>query len=230
MIKKIIVIHFAFLVSLFIFSSSGYCFNIEHLDDDDLMYAQVENIFFVAESRIGDRGGFAQWEIILGPEMANFNWQNGLEVDFTLTYDRSADLVIYQVAYNELRHSFSMYMSNLTDLYIRTWAKKAGTSIIVYDLALDGTLLGDIASAIGPYMLDILHLMDANLEDGFVLTGKQKLTWGSTVPSGFDTLSAQFFGGGNIADTVPEPATMYMLGISIVGLFSFVRLKRKYNR
>jgi hypothetical protein len=142
-------------------------------------------INFVAEGRIGDRGGAATFELDLGQStaapatQAQYPWVSGQVEPFTLTYDTGTGLVTFQLGGRTLIYAPT---ATFTDIYIRTRATQTGTSVVVNNLVLDGCAVPDQSSATGNG-LDYLHLSGGTLGDGFVLTGDATMTWGATPPT-----------------------------------------------
>jgi len=142
-------------------------------------------INFVAEGRIGDRGGAATFELDLGQStaapatQAQYNWISGQAEPFTLSYNNISGVVTFQLGGRTLNYSPG---ATFTDIYIRTRATQAGTSVVVNNLVLDGCGIVDQSGATGDG-LDYLRLAGGTLGDGFVLTGNATLTWGVTPPA-----------------------------------------------
>jgi hypothetical protein len=142
-------------------------------------------INFVAEGRIGDRGGAATFELDLGQStaapatQAQYNWISGQAEPFTLSYNNISGVVTFQLGGRTLNYSPG---ATFTDIYIRTRATQAGTSVVVNNLVLDGCGIADQSGATGDG-LDYLRLVGGTLGDGFVLTGNATLNWGAIPPA-----------------------------------------------
>lgn len=141
-------------------------------------------IQFVAEGRIGDRSGAATFELDLGATTAapfttaQYGWINGQPEPFTLSFDSMSGVVTFQLGGKTLNYTPG---GSFTDIYVRTRATQAGTSIVVDNLVLDGCPVADNSTAVGDGV-DYLRLSGGTLNDGFVLTGIATLSWGAVVP------------------------------------------------
>jgi len=158
----------------------------EHLAGDTELINAIDELIFVAEGRIGDRGGKATFELKLnqdtgipGGPQAQFDWQSGDAVDFTLTFNPgSTSTAQFSLGGQTLNYSFTGGTLP-TDIFIRTRATKAGSSALVDSLVLDGDAVNDSSFADGDGAgLDNLRIASATMiDDGFVLTGSSVLSW-----------------------------------------------------
>jgi hypothetical protein len=157
-----------------------------HVATDAEMLAVIQNIAFVAEGRIGDRGGAATFELDLGDDTGNpattaqYNWQSAQAEPFTLGYDKSSNVVTFTLGGRTLVYSPA---NAFKEFFVRTRATEASTSVQVCDLVLNGGSVGDVSSAAGPDGLDILAVSGVDLYQGFTLTGVAVLSWGATPPT-----------------------------------------------
>lgn len=143
---------------------------------------------FVAEGRIGDRGGSATFELDLGTNSAapavtrDYDWQNGMRESFTLVYNVERNLVLFACGTQTM--SFAPEKGRpMTDIFVRVRADEAGSSARIDEIMIDGEGFSEPSSAAGANGVDILWIRGANLADGFLMTGVAKLAWGSAAPS-----------------------------------------------
>lgn len=157
-----------------------------HVATDAEMLSYIQNIAFVAEGRIGDRGGAATFELDLGDNTGNpattaqYPWQSGVVEPFTLVYDKVANVATFTLGGRVLTYSPSV---SFKECFVRARAVDANTSVRVYDLVLNGESLGDLSAATGADGLDILAVSGVDLSQGFTLTGIAVLTWTSAPPT-----------------------------------------------
>jgi hypothetical protein len=158
-----------------------------HLSSDAEMVALLSDTIFVAEGRIGDRGGSATHELDLGystgsPDVtSDYDWQNGIPVSFSLAYDFATGLVTYTLGGTVL--NYTTPYSGFGDLFIRTRANPAGSAITVYDLVIGGQPLTETSSAVGSGGLDILWISGISAASGFTLEGTVVLSWSGSSPT-----------------------------------------------
>lgn len=166
---------------------AGAVIQTGHFATDAEMLAILSDSLFVAEGRIGDRGGAATFELDLGQTtaapavQAQYPWQNGLAEPFSLTYDAGTRLVTFSLGGRILT-----YVTEFRDfgvIYVRTRAVDVGASVSVGNLILDGSALGDASVAVLPGGLDILWITGGAFDAGFTLTGVATLNWGAIIPS-----------------------------------------------
>jgi len=156
-----------------------------HVATDAEMLAYIQNIAFVAEGRIGDRGGVATFELDLGDDTGNpyttaqYPWQSAVAEPFTVTYNNPTNVATFTLGGKTLTYSPGV---SFKEFFVRTRATELNSSIQVYDLVLNGVSVGDISSATGPG-LDILAVSGVDLFQGFTLTGIAVMTWTGTPPS-----------------------------------------------
>jgi hypothetical protein len=176
---------------------------------------------FVAQGRIGDRGGAATYEIglhtppgltgaaPLAPTNAggstNFAWGNAQPVTFTLA--RAGDTVTF---------SMGNYVASYTDLVVgevnalAVRLRATGTSSVsLSSLDLDGPF-GPFTRAGGGAEYWLLEAIGGD----FSLTGQATLSWTGPVPNQ-SNLSFQIKG---LVTPVPEPASLALLGMGLLGL------------
>jgi hypothetical protein len=179
-----------------------------HVATDAEMLAYIQNIAFVAEGRIGDRGGVATFELDLGDDTGNpyttaqHPWQSGVAEPFTVAYDKPGNEVTFTLGGKTLAYTPAV---SFKEFFVRTRATELNTAIQVYDLVLNGQPLGDISSATGPG-LDILAVSGVDLAQGFTLTGTAVMTWTGTAPTQ-SRLAFQIKVGN--APTVPAEGTSW---------------------
>lgn len=192
------------------------------------------DIPWAAESRIGrvgdhelnihDHTNSAQNRV-----QANYdNWVSGEAVDFSLAFDSLLNTLTYTVDGIELSKT-EIFEDNFSDLYIRTSARKEGTSMVVDNLFLsDETMsasIGDISSAscsggvgCGYFDADYLHIGD--IVGNFTLTGQSTMTWLGAKPNNSNLAYQIKLVEGSGSVPVPEPATLSVFSLGLVGLFA----------
>ncbi|MDJ1178272.1 PEP-CTERM sorting domain-containing protein [Roseofilum sp. BLCC_M91] len=192
------------------------------------------DIPWAAESRIGrvgdhelnihDHTNSAQNRV-----QANYdNWVSGEAVDFSLAFDSLLNTLTYTVDGIELSKT-EIFEDNFSDLYIRTSARKEGTSMVVDNLFLsDETMsasIGDISSAscsggvgCGYFDADYLHIGD--IVGDFTLTGQSTMTWLGAKPNNSNLAYQIKLVEGSGSVPVPEPATLSVFSLGLVGLFA----------
>jgi len=157
-----------------------------HVATDAEMLSYIQNIAFIGEGRIGDRGGAATFELDLGDNTGNpatvaqYPWQSGVAEPFTLGYDKVTNVATFTLGGRVLTYSPSV---SFKEFFVRTRAVDANTNVHVYDLVLNGENVGDVSAATGPDDLDILAVSGVDLSQGFTLTGIAVLTWTATPPT-----------------------------------------------
>ena len=157
-----------------------------HVGTDAEMLSYIQNIAFVAEGRIGDRGGAATFELDLGDNTGNpattaqYAWQSGVAEPFTISYNKITNVVTFTLGGRVLTYSPAV---SFKEFFVRTRAVDANTSVQVYALVLNGVSVGDLSAATGPDDLDILAVSGVDLYQGFTLTGVAVLTWTGTPPT-----------------------------------------------
>lgn len=183
--KSVIASFVAFGLALLL-STGAFAFTVSHLATDAELLALVSDTIFVAEGRIGDRGGAATFELDLGQSTAapytsaQYPWISGTVEPFTITYNSGTGLVTFTLGGKVLTYTTTFPMFG--DIFVRTRAVEAERSVIVQDLVLNGQSIGDVSSAVGPG-LDILWISGAALSNGFTLTGTATLAWTGTPPT-----------------------------------------------
>ena len=143
-------------------ATPGFALTTSHLASDAEFLALAPVIAFVAEGRIGDRGGAATFELDLGQEtaapatQAQYDWQSGQSEPFTLSYEAETGLVRFALGGHTLQY---MASGTLTDVFVRTRAINAGSSVAVSDLMLDGVSVGDGSSCDAVSGVDYLRIV-----------------------------------------------------------------------
>jgi hypothetical protein len=157
-----------------------------HVGTDAEMLSYIQTIAFVAEGRIGDRGGAATFELDLGADTGNpattaqYGWQSGVAEPFTVSYNKITNVATFTLGGRVLTYSPAV---SFKEFFVRTRAVDANTSVQVYALVLNGVSVGDLSAATGPDDLDILAVSGVDLYQGFTLTGVAVLTWTGTPPT-----------------------------------------------
>jgi len=157
-----------------------------HVATDAEMLSYIQTIAFVAEGRIGDRGGAATFELDLGDNTGNpattaqYAWQSGVAEPFTVSYNKITNVATFTLGGRVLTYSPAV---SFKEFFVRTRAVDANTSVQVYDLVLNGLSVGDLSAAAGPDDLDILAVSGVDLYQGFTLAGNAVLIWTGTPPT-----------------------------------------------
>lgn len=163
----------------------AHALTTSHLSSDTAYLNLAPVLAFVAEGRVGDRGGAATFELDLGQEtsapavQAQYDWQNSQAEPFSLTYDALSGGVTFALGGRTLSYAAS---GVLREVFVRTRAVNAGTSISVSSLVLDGVAVGDASAAIADGV-DYLRIEGAGLSDGFTLTGVATMLWAGAAPT-----------------------------------------------
>ena len=160
------------------------------LDNDDQLRAILpeQNIVVVAEGRIGNDALNGDFELDLGQstgapaEIAQYDWGNGETVSFTFSV--SAGGAAWFEVVNEDEEAVRLPVAGAFNasgefdtIFVRTFASKADSSVVVDNLTLDGQGVGS-SSAHGAGGLGILWIQDRDeIANGFTLTGNATLTW-----------------------------------------------------
>jgi hypothetical protein len=158
-----------------------------HFCSDAEMLAVLSDTLFVAEGRIGDRGGAATFELDLGQStaapntMAQYPWQSGVPEAFSLSYEPVTSTVSFALGGQVL--TYVTDFSEFGVMFVRTRAVNDASSLVVTDFLLDGQPLGDASDTAGPDGLDILWVQGQNLSLGFTLTGTATLAWSDPAPT-----------------------------------------------
>ena len=171
---------------ILLLSSGAFAFTVSHIATDTELLALISDTIFVAEGRIGDRGGAATFELDLGQSTAapntsaQYGWVSGQAEPFTITYNNVTGLVTFTLGGKTLTYTTPFPMFG--DIFVRTRAVEVDRSVIVQDLVLNGQSVGDVSNAVGPG-LDILWISGASLLNGFTLTGTATLAWTGAAPT-----------------------------------------------
>jgi hypothetical protein len=186
--KRLLMMILVALLANAVGSAPASALTATHLDTDGEMLALLTDTLFVAEGRIGDRGGAATFEVDLGGDTgapattAQYNWQSGAPVNWTLTYNHVTDLITFTLDTVVLQYTTPL--SGFSDVFVRTRAVNADSEILVDNLVLDGVGVGDNSNANGNLDgLDILWISGGTLTDGFTLTGRTTMTWTGPAPT-----------------------------------------------
>ena len=194
-----------------------------HIASDADMLAQIHDLSFVCEGRIGDRGGAATYEqdINTGAVQAQYNWPNKTPVGFGIVYDNLTNLLQFTVGGQTLNYHPT---DPFGEIYIRTRAVNAGTSILLDNLILDGVSLGDTsyasASSAGLDILWVRGFADP-ATSGFTLTGQSTMYWSGSAPTQSRLAYQVKFDN---APSVAEPASVIL---ALAGIACAAGAKRR---
>jgi hypothetical protein len=207
----------ALLVSILVAVPAAGSVVTSHIATDAEMLAQIEDLAFVCEGRIGDRGGAATYEVDIdtGALQAQYAWPNAAAVPFSIVYDNLANLLTFTVG-GAVTLNYSPPES-FTEIYIRTRAVNAGTAILLDSLILNGTALGDTSYAdAAAGGLDILWVrgFDSPSLYGFALTGQSTMNWSGAAPTQSRLAYEVKFDN----KPIPEPAGLTLVTAGLAGL------------
>ncbi|MBN2071168.1 MAG: hypothetical protein JW814_06885 [Candidatus Krumholzibacteriota bacterium] len=176
-----------FIFVLISFSAASAEVMTEHFETDAEMLEYLSDTMFVAEGRIGDRGGYATFELDIGndtgapAQTAQYDWISGQPEPFTVSYDAVTRQVAFSLGGTTLYYTTEYF--DFDQIFVRTRATNAETSILIDDIVVDGEAISDQSYADGNDGLDILWIIGANLNDGFLLSGTATLSWTGTAPT-----------------------------------------------
>jgi hypothetical protein len=222
-------------VGLMVAPSRASAFNLVNrtgFTDNDFESLRTKGEFtelFVAEGRIGDRGSNATHEIdILGDtkksftpvEKSNYDWGNNTPVAFSLEYTGSQ--VKYIVGNKTL--STTQFNSNVTDIFLRTFANLLGSKSTLSDLVFNGTDIGNLGSA-AVTTGDTDYLQITGISAPFMLTGKTSFDWTGSAPRNSNL--AYQIKVGTSPTSVPEPGMV--AAIVVAGASSLVSKRKKQS-
>ena len=157
-----------------------------HIATDAEMLSKITAIAFVAEGRGGDGGGAATFELDLGEDTGNpavteqYAWTSGAVEPFTLSYDSGTNTVTFSLGGETLQFQ---PIITFAEIFVRTRAVNANSSITVDNLFLNGMPVNDQSTCAGPGGLDILAISGEPLMTGFTMTGDATMTWTGSLPS-----------------------------------------------
>lgn len=175
------------LIILFTFSAVEAEIVTEHVATDAEMLGYISDTLFVAEGRIGDLGGYATFELDVGSDTGapsqteNYAWQNGMIEPFTVSYDPLSSIVTFSLGGKTL--SFTTPYFDFDQIFVRTRAVNAGSSVEIKDIVLNGSSINDLSYADGNTGLDILWIKGADLNGGFIFQANAVLSWEGTAPT-----------------------------------------------
>ncbi|MDX1997933.1 MAG: choice-of-anchor W domain-containing protein [Thermoanaerobaculia bacterium] len=213
--------------ALAIASRAVAAISTSHLPDeaaaDAIVAANGGAYRFATEARIGRAG---DWELGLRrhPSIlndgtlrtANFDhWPNGQPIEWTVTYTASSRQLSTRLRFaastSVISWSSTQLVGDFNELFVRTRAATANSSIRVQNLVLDGVPVDDSSVSVntGGDARDVLRIRGAELADGFTLTATVTMAWTGAKPRN-SALDAQVWGAHVVeipSDTTPPGVT-----------------------
>ncbi|NJM23886.1 MAG: PEP-CTERM sorting domain-containing protein [Richelia sp. RM2_1_2] len=184
---------------------------------------------FVAEGRIGDRGGAATYELSINDDVVKgakpvtekqFNWESGKEYEFSLEYD--GNMVNYILGGETL--STSNFSGPINSIFFRTSAGK-NTVTSLTNLMFNGGAIGSLSSSLNDSR-DIDYLQLKDISSPFIITGKASMSWQGTPPK--NSLNAfQIKVGNSPKAKVPEPGTIGAIFVTGMAGLALSKNKKK---
>ncbi|REK12907.1 MAG: PEP-CTERM sorting domain-containing protein [Planctomycetota bacterium] len=188
-------------------------------DANQALYLVPDSEQAVGEARYGNGAGNGDWELGVGidtQQIGQFDqaqkvWSNGGSESFSLDYDGtnlSLEVGTTNVSYN---------VGALTadDLFIRV-ASSVGNSGTLENLVLNGMSLPDVVSPDGTGDASWLVVFDGWVSP-FELTGDLTFAWSNPSSLRGSRPSVQF----KIATAVPEPSTLALAALGMLGLVAW---------
>ncbi|WP_414622074.1 choice-of-anchor W domain-containing protein [Calothrix sp. CCY 0018] len=207
--------------------------NNANFDDDDFKSLINQKEFtelFVAEGRIGDRGGAGEKELKINGDVVDgakvsteeqFNWGNGSVYDFSLMYD--GNKVTYELDGKTL--SSEDFNGSANSIFLRTFAKEnkgnnSNNFVTLKDLVFNGESIGSLSS-LGGESKDVDYLQLKDISSPFTLTGKTSMSWTGNNPMRSNLAFQIKVGNSPTPTSVPEPGTIgaiFVTGMTGLGL------------
>jgi RHS repeat-associated protein len=190
------------LLAAFALAAPARALVTEQITSDTAMNALISAHVFVAEGR-NNRALNGTFELDLGQNTSapavtkQYVWPNGTAVPFTLSFNGTTATL--QAGGHTLAY---VATGTIEEIFVRTRATVANTSILVDQLVLNGEAVGDVSQAVNASGgLGILRIAGFALTPGFTLTGRARMSWGSTAPTN-SNLAFQV----KVVDAVSGPA------------------------
>lgn len=214
-----------------ILPSAANAFGITYIDHDNDFNALNPSLAFVAEGRIGNNASNGTHELNFHginennetqtSDEENFTWTNGLVTAFKLTYNAATRRVSYLVG--GLLLEATANDNAVSDIFIRTRATVAGSSIKIANLLLNGSAIPNTLLVNGgsSWAQGMEYLRISGITGNFELSGTSTMTWGDTTPRN-SNLAYQVKVG-----SVPEPTTMLGMALGASGLAAMRKRRRK---
>jgi hypothetical protein len=158
-----------------------------HFNGDAELMKYLSEVVFTAEGLIGDLTGPAH-ELDMGVTTmdlvitANYPWQSGVTVPFTLNYNDDDGSVCFTVGGEALHYTTPH--SGFDAIFVRTRAVYGGSSVRVDNLVLNSWNINDFSQSVGPDGRDVLLIYGLNISYGFTLSGNAVLSWTGPPPVG----------------------------------------------
>jgi hypothetical protein len=151
----------------------------------------------------------------------DFVWPDNDTIHFSLTCDAASHRLIFAVGQTVLDLPVS-FPIGLKDLFITAGSSHHKNSIQINNLVLNGISISDSVTTASQ---DILQISGANLSDSFILTGQAAMIWKGNGPKN-TTMQFGILSQSQPVESVPEPATIIILGSGCMLLWNRAHKKR----
>lgn len=156
---------------------------------------------------------------------ANFAWANNTTYSFSMEFNPTNGQLRYTLG-NTTINAIIANTTLIQDMFFKTQANSAGTTLTVSNLVVNGTSMGSAVSSASfantNQQVDYLWIrgLTVGASNTFTMSGNINMSWtGPTPPSNTNTVAYFKFGRVTRPDAlVPEPGAMALCGISLLML------------
>ncbi|MBC8143105.1 MAG: hypothetical protein H7Y38_16895 [Armatimonadetes bacterium] len=170
---------------------------------------------------------------------ADFNWQNNVATDWTLTYNAGSGLLNYNVGGTNgvnLQSAMDTANRDFSDIYIRVFRGDfAGSSTGISDLVYNGVALspGGVTQNTYSGIGDAIRIADISPAQGFTLSGKSTFKWDAAAPATARPKNSQLayqvkLGRQAPGNQIPEAGSLCLLLPTLAPVALLVR--RRFSR